>query len=341
MATVEHVVDGAASIGIKQHGKVVATGTVIGEDPVRDVALIRASAPIPGHVFRLSNREPELGESVAALGFPLGLPLSLTKGSVSGTNRKVPIDAVLRRELVQTDAAVNPGNSGGPLFAAGTGDVIGLVDLKDTEGTGIGFAVSSAVAQPLIRAWRAAPQTEPVSGCGPSEDTTTTADSGSSGPPDDGSSGPPDDGSADARTFDGADFSIDYPRSWTVKAAEVDKPYGTDTTIVSPEDPDWLLRVDVTPHATDRDPMVGAKAVVASIRRLPGYVEDDLSRETFDGYPAVHWEFDVRQDGTLLHKEDEFFVDDSGRGIAVLTQAPAAVYDADAFSALRETFTPY
>ena len=174
VATVEHVVDGASSIQLVQGGRPVATGTVIGEDPARDVALVQSSVPISGRLLQLASRAPQLGESVAALGFPLGLPLTVTQGSISGLGRAIPIDGVRRRQLVQTDAAVNPGNSGGPLLAVGTGEVVGLVDLGTNLANGIGFAVSAQVAQPLMQAWQAAPQPIPVATC-PSTQTTTVA----------------------------------------------------------------------------------------------------------------------------------------------------------------------
>ncbi|MFL5865303.1 MAG: S1C family serine protease [Solirubrobacteraceae bacterium] len=174
VATVAHAVHGAASIDLKQGGKVVASGTVIGEDQARDVALVQSSVPLTAQGLHLAARAPELGESVAALGFPLGLPLTVTQGSVSGLDRAVPIDGLRRRQMVQTDAAVNPGNSGGPLLSVDTGQVLGLVDLGTNSANGIGFAVSARVAQPLIQAWKVAPQPVPVSTC-PSGGTTPIA----------------------------------------------------------------------------------------------------------------------------------------------------------------------
>jgi hypothetical protein len=174
VATVEHVVDGAASIRLKQNGKVVATGTVVGTDPARDVALIRSDEPLAGHVFSLAPRAPRLGEDVAALGFPLGLPLTVTRGSVSGSDRTVPIDGLRRRNLVQTDAAVNPGNSGGPLIAD-DGSVVGLVDIGTSQANGLAFAVSSLVAKPLLSGWRASPQPVAATGCGGGAQTALSA----------------------------------------------------------------------------------------------------------------------------------------------------------------------
>jgi serine protease Do len=165
VATVEHVVDGATAISLKQEGRVVGYGTVVGADPARDLALIRSNTRLSGHDFTLASRAPQLGEDVAALGFPLGLPLTVTRGSVSGSGRTVPIGGLERRDLVQTDAAVNPGNSGGPLIAD-DGSVVGLVDLGTTQANGLAFAVSAIVAGPLLQAWRVAPQPVAPQGCG-------------------------------------------------------------------------------------------------------------------------------------------------------------------------------
>jgi S1-C subfamily serine protease len=144
---------------------VLATGKVIGEDPARDLALVQTSRPIAGYRLPLASRSPRLAEQVVALGYPFGLPLTVTQGSVSGLGRSIPIANVTRRQLVQTDAALNPGNSGGPLLATDTGDVVGLVDLG-SEANGTSFAVSAEVAKPLLQAWRAAPQPVPADTCG-------------------------------------------------------------------------------------------------------------------------------------------------------------------------------
>jgi S1-C subfamily serine protease len=166
VATVEHVVAGASRIVVKQNGKKLANATVIGQDADRDLALLRLSKTVRGHVFKLTQTSPRLGDEVAALGFPLGLPLTLTRGTVSGLNRTIPIEKVRRLRLVQTDAAVNHGNSGGPLLRSDTGDVIGLVDLGGSGDVhGIAFAVSARVAAPLLHAWQVAPQPVSLRAC--------------------------------------------------------------------------------------------------------------------------------------------------------------------------------
>ena len=175
VATVEHVVDGATTIKLVRQGNTVATGTVIGADSVRDLALVHSNKRLPGYVFELASTAPALGVPVAALGFPLGLPLSVSQGSVSGTGRTIPIDGVNRRQLVQTDAPVNPGNSGGPLLSLDSGRVVGLIDLGTTQANGIAFAVSAQVAKALFQAWETAPQSGPVGNCGSVSSTATSS----------------------------------------------------------------------------------------------------------------------------------------------------------------------
>jgi S1-C subfamily serine protease len=170
VATVEHVVDGATEIALSQNGKVVGTGTVIGEDASRDIALVHTSSPLAGYHFTISPRAPRLAEEVATLGFPLGLPLTVTRGIVSGSDRTIPIDGIDRKKLVQTDAAVNHGNSGGPVISTETGEVVGLVDLG-LQGNALAFAVSGQVAAPLLQAWKTAPQPVAAQSCGSSTPT--------------------------------------------------------------------------------------------------------------------------------------------------------------------------
>lgn len=140
----------------------------------------------------------------------------------------------------------------------------------------------------------------------------------------------------------GQSFSIQYPTDWSVTDAEVQHSYGTDTTIVSPTDPNTLLKVDVTANSTATDPLAAAQPVISALAQQPGYSQIDLTAGTFQGYPAEHWEFVVKESGVLLHKEDEFFIDTvNGDGVAVLTQAPADQYSALAsrFAALRQTLS--
>jgi hypothetical protein len=182
VATVEHVVDGATKISLKRNGRVLSTARVIGLDRDRDLALLETDKRISGYNFGFAAGSPRLGENVGAIGFPLGLPLTVTQGSVSGFDRTIPIDGVKRQHLVQTDAAVNPGNSGGPLLSRETGQVVGLVDLGTHAANGIAFAVSASVAAPLFRAWAQAPQSPAQIACGNTQPPGRVSASGAPSP---------------------------------------------------------------------------------------------------------------------------------------------------------------
>ena len=156
VATVNHVVDQSSAISLVVGGQ-RTSGTVIGTDAERDLALVRADKPLTGHVFSLSSKAPDVGSRVAAIGFPVGDPITLTQGGISGLDRTITIDGAERSGLIETDAAVNPGNSGGPLLTA-SGDVVGLVDALNTEANGIAYAVPARSAAPLFDGWKSSPQ---------------------------------------------------------------------------------------------------------------------------------------------------------------------------------------
>jgi hypothetical protein len=323
VATVEHVVDGAYAIRLKQNGRVVGNGTVVGSDATRDVALIESDKPLQGYRFRLARRAPALGEGVAALGFPLGLPLTVTRGSVSGLNRMIPIHGINRHRLVQTDAAVNPGNSGGPLMTD-TGQVIGLVDLGTNRANGLAFAVSAEVAGPLLTAWSASPQ--------PASPVNCQGSAPQAAPP------PATTAAQQPAVYSGHDFSIDYPPGWVVSHIPEGKFF--DTTFTAPGDPTLIIRVDENPNEASASPDAAAAPVIAALQRDPTYREIWRSHVNFQGMDALWWEFENTENGVRLHKVDLFFIDPNGRGWGILTQAPASAWARDAapFSSYRNTF---
>ena len=165
VATVAHVVEGAASITLRA-GDEVTSGEVIGMDSGREVALVRAGQPLSGHVFTIADASPTVGADVLAIGYPLGNPISLTRGTVSAVGRTIDTGDQVLSDMIQTDAAINPGNSGGPLLDL-DGDVLGLAELvlADNEGDayqGLAYAVSAQTAQPLLTRWIAEPQAVPT-----------------------------------------------------------------------------------------------------------------------------------------------------------------------------------
>jgi serine protease Do len=151
VVTVAHVVDQSVVVSLID-GRHRTTGRVVGIDRGRDLALVRSSEPLDGYHFKLSPTLPAVGADVAAIGFPFGDPLTFTHGTVSGLDRRIPIDGIIRSHLIETDAAINPGNSGGPLIDH-DGLVVGLVDAKNTEASGIGYAVPSTQAATRVQVW--------------------------------------------------------------------------------------------------------------------------------------------------------------------------------------------
>ncbi len=160
--TAWHVVQGSTSIGLTI-GDAVVGADIIGHDAERDVAVLRLEEPVDAPVLAFSDDAPRVGEEVAAIGHPRGLPLALTVGRVTSMNGSFDIGSPdqpdVVEDLIQTDAVVAPGNSGGPLVND-LGEVIGVVVLRDGFGDGLMWAsdIQSTVEQ--ILGWQSAP--EPV-----------------------------------------------------------------------------------------------------------------------------------------------------------------------------------
>ena len=141
-----HVVDGATSIKIRFQDGTTAKATVVGTDPSTDIAVLKTDAPSSLlQPLTLGNSAAvQVGQDVAAIGSPFGLPETLTSGIVSAVNRT--ITAPNRYSIsgaIQTDAAINHGNSGGPLLNA-AGEVIGVnaqIESDSGGNDGVGFAI--------------------------------------------------------------------------------------------------------------------------------------------------------------------------------------------------------
>nr|WP_259735588.1 trypsin-like peptidase domain-containing protein [Synechococcus sp. CS-1329] len=125
-------------------------GTVVGADPVTDLAVVRIEAPKDLKAAPMGNSEAlEVGDWAIALGSPYGLERTVTLGIVSSLHRNINSlgFADKRLDLIQTDAAINPGNSGGPLINA-AGEVIGINTLvRSGPGAGLGFAIPINLAR--------------------------------------------------------------------------------------------------------------------------------------------------------------------------------------------------
>lgn len=147
--TNNHVVEGAVAIRVKLMDAREFDATVVGRDPLTDVALLKLRGDVKNlsHVKLGSSDALRVGDWVLAIGSPFGLSSSVSLGILSAKARNIqagPYD-----DFLQTDAAINPGNSGGPLFNM-KGEVIGINTAIVGGGTGIGFAVPSDMVRVLL-----------------------------------------------------------------------------------------------------------------------------------------------------------------------------------------------
>ena len=118
-----HVVKGASEVVVKLTDRREFRAKVLGADPKTDVAVLKIDAKDLPTVRLGSTRDLQVGEWVLAIGSPFGFENSVTAGVVSAKGRSLPDDSLV--PFIQTDVAVNPGNSGGPLFNA-RGEVVGI-----------------------------------------------------------------------------------------------------------------------------------------------------------------------------------------------------------------------
>ncbi len=154
--TNNHVIDGAASITVTMQDGTILPATLIGRDKLADLAVLKVDAghPLPYVSFGDSGKL-RVGDWVLAIGNPFGLPGSTSAGIVSALDRNInenPFD-----DFIQTDAAINRGNSGGPLFDM-SGHVIGVnaaIYSPSGGSIGIGFAIPSSMVVPVANALKA------------------------------------------------------------------------------------------------------------------------------------------------------------------------------------------
>lgn len=147
--TNNHVVDGATNVQVMFNDGKTVTATVLGTDPADDLAIVKVDASdVSGVVpLTLSTSTVSPGQLAIALGSPYGLTNSITVGVISGLNRSVSGSSLTG--MIQTDANIQPGNSGGPLLNS-SGEVVGINTAFEGQGTGIGFAIPSSVASNVL-----------------------------------------------------------------------------------------------------------------------------------------------------------------------------------------------
>ena len=142
-----HVVKGAQEISVTLSNDVTTTAQIVNYDENQDVAMIKItdeSVEIPATVELGDSDSLQPGEEVIAIGTPLSTELSstVTKGIISATSRSVAVESGVTMNLIQTDAAINAGNSGGPLVNT-KGEVVGINSSKISGEAveGIGFSI--------------------------------------------------------------------------------------------------------------------------------------------------------------------------------------------------------
>ena len=151
IVTNNHVVEGLGNISVYLQDGTKYPATLIGTDNFSDLAIIKIEAENLPAATLGNSVNTAVGTTVYAIGNPLGLfTSSVSRGIISGLDRTITIDGV-SMTLMQTDAAVNPGNSGGGLFNA-EGELIGVVNAKtaSVDVEGLGFAIPIDSAKPII-----------------------------------------------------------------------------------------------------------------------------------------------------------------------------------------------
>lgn len=151
IATNAHVVEGARSISVTLHNDKVYTAKLVGKNEEEDVAVLKIEAKGLNAVTFANSDDIKVGENVLVIGNALGtLDGSVTDGIVSAVNRTINVNGD-EMTLIQTDAEINHGNSGGGMFGS-TGLCLGIIVAKSTgdDVEGLGFAIPANVVKNVV-----------------------------------------------------------------------------------------------------------------------------------------------------------------------------------------------
>jgi S1-C subfamily serine protease len=148
-----HVVGDAQQVDVTLHNKKTYRATVIGRDRAHDLAVVQIKAPEVVPAVLGESKNLQVGQKVFAIGNPFGLSGTMTRGIISSLRPIRSPEGAYIEEAIQTDAAIDPGNSGGPLLNS-HGEVIGINSMIATGGSnqsaGIGFAIPINTAKAVL-----------------------------------------------------------------------------------------------------------------------------------------------------------------------------------------------
>ncbi len=150
-----HVIEGARAISVGLHNGLFYDAELVGQDPDTDIAVLRIKAPSE-NLFPVSLGESEdlrVGQRIYAIGNPFGLERTMSTGMISSLDRQIPAKTGRSmRSLIQLDATLNQGNSGGPLLNT-RGQQIGMntaIISSDGDSAGVGFAIPSSTIRRIV-----------------------------------------------------------------------------------------------------------------------------------------------------------------------------------------------
>lgn len=150
LITNQHITQGRSTAAVQFSRDEWQEASLVGEDAYADLAVLDADPPEYAGSLSFLDRYPAVGTEVVAIGNPFGLDSSVSSGIVSGVHRSLQNPSgVTIPDAIQTDAAVNPGNSGGPLVTL-DGAIAGVISAGG--GDNIAFAVSTALARRVVPA---------------------------------------------------------------------------------------------------------------------------------------------------------------------------------------------
>ena len=150
VVTNNHVIQGAEDIFVTVNGEKEYEAEIVGADPLSDIAVLKIKSKDKFFPVKFGNSDAaRVGDWVIAIGNPFGLGGTVTSGIISARNRSIGLSRY--EDYIQTDASINSGNSGGPLFDM-NGDVIGIntAILGQSGSIGIGFSIPSNSAKKVI-----------------------------------------------------------------------------------------------------------------------------------------------------------------------------------------------